>query len=146
MNTVRDLIKRSMKYLGVTMGAAELSGEDAEDALIELNGMIHEWAGDVTIKLDWVPADLTLNSQLPWITAAAAKTAQEQSQRRALGTGVAAMLAVRLRPEHGEAPNPDLDQMSRMGWSRLLSVYLAVQSSSPNHTLSRRPDGFGAIQ
>lgn len=92
MATMRDIIKRSYRKLGIVATDASMTADQASDGIETLNAVLHEWK---LRDVDITHSDLTLNDTFP--------LADEYKE------GTVHILAGRLSPDY-ETPanfNPD---------------------------------------
>lgn len=120
---VRDLIRRSLKYLGAVSGADPVPSEDLADALDELNMMVSELATTRGLTLDFVVAELA--------------AADDMIFPAGFHGGLAAMLAERLAPEYGGNIAQKTLEMAASCWGQLAMEYHVIPVSEPNLTISR---------
>lgn len=120
---VRDLIRRSLKYVGAVSGSDPVPSEELADALLELNMMVSELATVRGLTLDFGVDELA--------------PANEMIFPAGFHGGLAAMLAERLAPEYGGTIAQNTLQMAASCWASLAMEYHEVPVSEPNLTISR---------
>lgn len=120
---VRDLIRRSLKYLGAVSGADPVPSEDLADALDELNMMVAELATTRGLTLDFEVEEL--------------QPADDMIFPAGFHGGLAAMLAERLAPEYGGTIAQKTLELAASCWASLAMEYHEIPVSEPNLTISR---------
>ena len=129
--TVNDLIRRSLRSIGVLNHAEEPTAEEASDALQTLNDMLNAWIYE-GMDLEFA-ADLVLTDALPYPDdhAAAFRYA----------------LAVELAPEFGVQPPPAVLAMAASYKEALKTRYLDPDTLAADAFLSPiyNPNGSGLL-
>ena len=107
MATVRDILTRACRKIGVVAEDEQLSGDQAANALNALNDMMHGWALE---GVDIGHADLAVDEDFPL-------------ESRFI-EGTVYLLADRLAPDNRQAA-PDADRFLRL----LQAAYMVVEEA-----------------
>lgn len=121
MATASDIIRRSLRLIGVLDAQMAMDANDAQDALDTLNAMLAEWHEAEVGLPDYSLASLTTD------------LASDAGDREALSY----QLALRLAPEYGAAIGPEVASMAADTMARLRLRYFQpgkVDSALPSPT------------
>lgn len=107
MATKRDLIDKAFGYIGMATYAYDMSADQIQDALTELEQMMAIWAGK-GIKIGYFPSTVKLSADAGIPQAAEAAVSKN--------------LALEIAPSFGKVASPDLRKSARKGYNVLLRL------------------------
>lgn len=122
MTKAQDIVRGSLKRLGVIDSHEEPSSQDAADTLAALNRMLNSWAGR---GVDVGHMDLTSFAEFPLDA-----TFEDP---------VIALLAVRVAPDFNEPVSAQLKEDAVDGWYIVQAGYIEAPRADIDPTLLRLP-------
>ena len=112
MATAGDIVNRALRIINIAGVGQAISAEEMQEGLAALRDMMASWELEGVRLGAFVGTDLTTTTTIP-LPASHMDAIQ-------------ALLAKRLSPEYGRAPDPILMERAGNGWAALQAAYLQV--------------------